>query len=69
MKTIEFEVVTKDDSKRAFFVFNWEEGIYEFQIEKQPYKKEVLFSGDIEHLKETLERIKKEIKRNIHDRK
>jgi len=61
---IEFEVVIGENNVRGFFVFNWEEGVYEFLIEEEDGKRKVLFSGDIEYLKEILQKILAEIKRN-----
>jgi len=59
-----FEVVMGDDVVNAFWVFNWDSGVYELLIEKDG-KREVLFSGDIEYLKEVLKDVLKEIERNL----
>jgi len=45
-------------------VFNWEEGVYEFQIEEGEGRRRVLFSGDISHLEEVFKKVLDEINRN-----
>ena len=67
---IAFEIVTKDGIGKAFFVFNWNEGIYEFMTEdnKKRDLRKVLFSGDILYLKEVLKEILNELEKNIKKR-
>jgi len=62
---IRFDIIMgEEDEKMGFWVFDWENGVYEFQIDEGDNKRKILFFGDISYLKETLEKILEEIKRN-----
>ena len=61
---IEFEIVIGENNTRGFWVFNWEDGVYEFQIEEGKGRRRVLFSGDISYLEEVFKKVLDEINRN-----
>lgn len=62
---IEFDIIMGEDNVRGFWVFDWENGVYEFQIEEGVDKRKILFLGDLSHLEETITKILEEINRNM----